>query len=27
VKRFATLTDRDAEPTGIYFGKRGATTL
>lgn len=27
VARFATLTDCDAEPTGIYFGKRGATTL
>lgn len=27
VVRFATLTDCDAEPTGIYFGKRGATTL
>lgn len=27
VVRFASLTDCDAEPTGIYFGKRGTTTL
>ncbi len=27
VVRFATLTDCDAEPTGIYFGKQSSTTL
>jgi uncharacterized protein len=27
VVRFATMTDCDAEPTGIYFGKAGPTTL
>ena len=27
VVRFATLTDCDAEPTGIYFGKQEPTTL
>jgi len=27
VVRFATLTDCNAEPTGIYFGKRGPTSL
>ena len=27
VVRFATVTDCDAEPTGIYFGKRGPTAL
>jgi uncharacterized protein len=26
VQRFASLTDCDAEPTGICFGKRGTTT-